>query len=82
MSQRNAKRVRRDQRASAPVSRGSKDGPSRTVIAAVVVVVAAALVGGYFAARGMDPAAAKPCERQIEGCARARGDGSGHRKTC
>lgn len=58
MSQRNAKRARRDQRASAPVSHGSKDGPSRTVIAAVVVVVAAALVGGYFAARGTGPAAA------------------------
>lgn len=56
MSQRNAKRARREQRASAPTPREPKGGLNRMVIAAVIVVVAAALVGGYFAARGTGPA--------------------------
>ncbi|MEP7225014.1 MAG: TlpA disulfide reductase family protein, partial [Actinomycetota bacterium] len=56
MSQRNAKRARREQRAAAPAPRGRKRGLNRTVITAVVVAVVAALVGGYFAARGTGPA--------------------------
>ena len=57
MSQRKAKRARREARAAAPNERG-RSRLRRAALPALVLVVVAALVGGYFAARHNGPAGA------------------------
>ena len=68
MSQRKAKRARREARAQAE-QRARTGGSTlrRVALPALLVVVAAAVIGGYFAARGNGPAGATRAAHQTPG---------------
>jgi thiol-disulfide isomerase/thioredoxin len=67
MSQRKAKRARRQARAAQPPRRAGRSRLRRLAVPVLVVVVAAALLGGYFAARNNGPASATPVIHRSDG---------------
>src|ERR671934_2618880 len=67
MSQKKAKRARRQARAAEPGGHGRRSRLRRLGVPVLVVLVAAALIGGYFAARSNGPAGATRVTHQSDG---------------